>query len=72
MLTIRQEGPRELSRRKARRKSYDDAQASATLGPPREDPLRTLSIYSPATKVQTPRSGHENPGLSDATREYIY
>ena len=28
----------------------------------------TLIRYSKATRVQTPGSGHEDPGLSDATR----
>ena len=72
MLTIRQEGPREPNRRKAGRKNYGDVRASAALRSPREDPLRTLISYSKITMVQTLRSGHENLGLSDATREYIY
>ena len=42
-------------------------QASAALRLSRKDPLRTLISYSKVTKVRSLGSGHENPGLSDAT-----
>ena len=48
---------------KSGRKNYGDVLASTALRSPREDPLRTLISYSKIIMVQTPGSGHENPGL---------
>ena len=42
-------------------------QASVALQTSRKDPLRSLISYSKVTKVRSLGSGHENPGLSDAT-----
>ena len=61
-------GPRELNRRKAGRKNYIDVRASTALRSPWEDPLRTLISYRTITMAQTPGSGYENSGLSDATQ----
>ena len=71
MLTSSKRGLENQTGEELGRRAAAMIQASAALRSSRKDPLRTLISYGEATKVQAPGSGHENLGLSDATREYI-
>jgi len=71
VLTIQQEGLESQTGGELGGRAAAMIQASAALRSSRKDPLHTLISYGKVTKVQTLGSGHENPGLSDATLRVV-
>jgi len=71
VLTIQQEGLGSQTGGELGGRAAMMIQTSAAVWSSRKDPLCTLISYRKITMVQTPGSGHENSGLSDATHEYI-